>query len=353
VDGPLFFGAAERFAETILDTQDIKALILHMKSVDFMDLTGAETLLSINAQFKRNGIRLVLAGLLNQPLELLRQAGATEKIGEDNIFDDFREAILSVNQRLLQTTCKDCASVLSPEKVRPSHPPKDCQLRTAMVMNSEKMANIMAERIESPVINRLLEDTELAAIADSRLLPISSVDDIPAQLKGTPVEALLIAQNFYQVMDEADSSANLIIGMCMDYRKQLHLPKNCAYIIRSPGANMKDHEFAIALALSTGIRYMALLVHNNCIMSDPFKRRNDFVKVMVRDHRWRHEHAEVMFDDSVQFSYIGEPIVFALEEAHRLRTLFPKLVVVPLLYDVDSDKVFLVRDNDWIAADAQ
>jgi len=345
VDGPLFFGAAERFAETVLQTQNLKAVILHMKSVDLMDLTGAETILSINAQMKRNGIRLVLAELMHQPLELLRCTGALEKIGAANLFDNFREAILSINQRLLETHCHDCATLLKQADARSPHAPKDCQLSRAIALNSDKIANIMSQRLSEPEDHHLITAGQTTAANDNRLRAIASLADIPEELRQTPMEALLKAQNFYELSDEFEQSANLIIGMCMDYRKQLHLPKNCAYVIRSPGANMKDHEFSVALALSSGIRYMALLVHNKCIMSNPNKVRSEFLRVLIQDHHWNEDQAEQVFDLCVSYGQIGEPISFALDESKRLRGLFANLTVVPLLYDVDSDRIFLVRQE--------
>ncbi len=345
VNGPLFFGAAERFAETVLQTQNLKVVILHMKSVDLMDLTGAETLLSMNAQLRRNGISLLLAELPHQPLELLRHNGTLEKIGVENIFDSFREAILTANQRLFETDCHDCAALLTPKQDRTSHAPKDCQLRNAIILNTDRIANVMSERLKIADKKNPTDLQPTNVFTDERLISIESDNDIPAHLQGTPIESLLKAQNMFEAEEETEDTANLIIGMCMDYRKQLHLPKNCAYIIRSPGANMKDHEFSVALALSTGIRYMALLVHNKCIMSDPFKQRRNFLKVLVRNHHWKREQAEMMFSSSVTQGYIGEPVSFALQESHRLKTLFADLTVVPLLYDVDSDKIFLIRDH--------
>jgi SulP family sulfate permease len=347
VDGPLFFGAAERFAETILLTQNLKCVILHMRSVNYMDLTGAETLLSINAQLLRNDIRLVLAELPRQPVDLLRRTGALAEIGEENIFDSFREAILAVNERLLQTTCRDCAVALTPPAGGGRLPgPKECKLRSAIVLNSGGMANLMRERLKAesgmkPKVAPKLQDLDY-----TRLIAVNSEVDIPRQFDRTPIKNLLKAQNFYEVSDESEEAANLIVGMCIDYRKQLHLPRNCAYIIREPGANMKDNEFSIALALSSGIRYMALIVHNKCLMSNVQEKADVFQEVLVRDHQWDPEQARSIFDDRVSDRSIGDPIDFALEESKRLMGLFGKLTVVPLLYDVDTDRIFLIKSAE-------
>ncbi|MBX9685872.1 MAG: SulP family inorganic anion transporter [Candidatus Obscuribacterales bacterium] len=345
VDGPLFFGAAERFTETILVAQNLKAVILHMKAVNVMDMTGAETILSIFEQLKRNGVRLILAELPHQPHDLLRRIGAFERLGADNFFKDFKDAIISANKFALQSYCHGCASVLEPcedPKLR-EQGPRDCKLRTAMLLNTDQIANVMR--------SRLCDQRETGSFARlsaefTSLIELKTADEIPSCLRDTPIEELIKCQNFFEASSDRLDQVDLIVGMCIDYRKQIHLPKNCAYVIRSPGANMRDMEFSIALALSSGIEHMALVVHNNCIMSDPFNKKEIFVETLNKVHGWTKEKAESFFDLKADRLEIEDPVDFALEESKRLSTLFPQLNVVPLLYNVDNDRLFLIKD--WL-----
>ncbi len=107
---------------------------------------------------------------------------------------------------------------------------------------------------------------------------------------------------------------------------------------------MLDSEFSIALALASGIQYMALVVHNKCLMSDPNQQREQFINILVHEHSWTHEQAEVYFDRCASNLEIDDPIEFALEESSRLQDLFRSLIVVPLLYNVDNDRLFLIKD---------
>ena len=147
VDGPLFFGAAERFIETISYTQDLKAIILHMKTVHIMDSTGAQTLLAIHDQLERKNIRLVLAELPDQSLEILEKIDGSHKIGKANIFSDFKEAILSINESLLLSTCTGCAAGLKLDSKAHTEGPRDCLLRKSISMNTDKIADILSQRI--------------------------------------------------------------------------------------------------------------------------------------------------------------------------------------------------------------
>ncbi|MBY0549772.1 MAG: SulP family inorganic anion transporter [Candidatus Obscuribacterales bacterium] len=350
VDGPLFFGAAERFTETILLTQNLKTVILHMKAVSVMDLTGAETILSIHAQLKRNGVRLILAELPHQPLDLLKRLKALEKIGTENLFKDFKDSILSANQQLMQTSCHGCASILNKQDgdeascaVEPG--PKDCRLRSAMAQNTDQIANIMRMRMSGGPEKGSLATLATPVADQNRLVGIERIEDIPGSIRGTPFEDLLACQNFFDP-DAKTSGTEMIIGLCTDYRAQGHLPKTCTFVVRSPGANMQDSEFSIALAISSGVKFMALVVHNRCVMSNPFERRERFVTMLQEEHAWSAEKAETFFEQKAGALEIEDPIDFAISEASRLRTLFPSLRVVPLFYNVDNDKMYVIKD--WL-----
>ncbi|MBX9696417.1 MAG: hypothetical protein K2Z81_28780, partial [Cyanobacteria bacterium] len=178
--------------------------------------------------------------------------------------------------------------------------------------------------------------------------------DIPESLRTTPIAELISCHNFYEVTDmDSDDKADLIIGMCVDYRKQLHIPKNAAYVIRSPGANMRDCEFGISLGLSAGLKYMALIVHNRCLMEDPFEKRDLVLNCLTKEHGWTDYKAETFFDRVANEKEINDPIDFVIEESGRLRTLFKSLTVVPLLYNVDNDRLYLVNDGSELVVETK
>ncbi|HET6274055.1 MAG TPA: carbonic anhydrase, partial [Bacteroidota bacterium] len=79
----------------------------------------------------------------------------------------------------------------------------------------------------------------------NRLLDISSEGDILPQYRGTPIGLLLEYHNLNRPY-ESYANAQLLIGMCMDNRKHLHIPDNFAFIIRAGGANLRYSEFKVS-----------------------------------------------------------------------------------------------------------
>jgi len=100
IDGPLFFGAAERFVKTTTAHPKINFLILRMRRVPIIDTTGILALLSIHKQLERQGCQLLLSGLQDNVKEKIKATGAWEEIGEQNIFDWTRDAKIAAQERL-------------------------------------------------------------------------------------------------------------------------------------------------------------------------------------------------------------------------------------------------------------
>ncbi len=132
----------------------------------------------------------------------------------------------------------------------------------------------------------------------------------------------------------------------MDNRKHLRIPENFAYIIRTGGANLRYSEFKVSYAIAIGkIKYIALIGHNNCGMVNLISKREDFINGLVENAGWEREWAEQHFMHFAPMFEIGNEIDFLLSEAKRLRLRYPKITIVPLLYKIEDNKLYLIRED--------
>lgn len=84
IDGPFFFGAAEHFEQVMRQLhQDVRLVVLRMKRVPFIDVTGTLTLREIARQFHRRGTRVVLCETNALVTEKLRRAGVLAELDSD------------------------------------------------------------------------------------------------------------------------------------------------------------------------------------------------------------------------------------------------------------------------------
>jgi carbonic anhydrase len=179
----------------------------------------------------------------------------------------------------------------------------------------------------------------------SKLISILSKEDILPEYRDNPIGQLLEFHNLNKPL-ESYKSAKLLIGMCMDNRKHLHVPDNFAFIIRSGGANLRYSEFKVSYAISVGgVRHIALIGHNNCGMVNLIARKEQFISGMVEATGWERSQAEDHFLHFAPMFEIGNETDFILSETKRLRLRYPKIKIAPMLYKVEDNKLYLIDEN--------
>lgn len=179
----------------------------------------------------------------------------------------------------------------------------------------------------------------------NRLVPVQNAADIFPAYRSTPIGHLLEYHNLAFPF-KSYTRAELLIGMCMDHRKHLHIPDNFAYIIRAGGANLRYSEFKVSYAIAVGgVTTIALIGHTNCGMVNIAARKAQFVENLVANAGWTEAQAEEHFNSFAPLFEIGNEIDFVLSEAKRLRQRYPKVLVAPMLYRVEDNLLYLLNEQ--------
>jgi len=132
----------------------------------------------------------------------------------------------------------------------------------------------------------------------------------------------------------------------MDPRKHLRMPENFAYIMRAGGGNLRYSEFKVSYAIAIGgVSAIALLGHTNCGMVNLMSRREQFIAGLVQNGGWDREWAEQHFLHFSPMFEIGNEVDFVLSEAKRLRLRYPKMLVAPLLYRVEDNRLYQLKEG--------
>ena len=176
-----------------------------------------------------------------------------------------------------------------------------------------------------------------------QIISVTKQEDILPEYRGTPVELLLEYHNLGRAAG-ASQAPQLLIGMCMDSRKALRIPNDFAFVLRTAGANMRDNEFRISYAIAVGrVRTIVLLAHTDCGMARLAERREQFIRGLVDAAGWDEARAVKHFEDCAPKFGIRDEVDFVLHEADRLRRIYPRIAIVPLLYRVEDDLLYQLR----------
>jgi len=112
VNGSLFFGAVSHVQNELASidekTPTCKHVLLLLKGVNFIDVAGSELFAQEAKRRTEMGGGLYLYGLKSKPLDMLRQGGYLQEIGEDHFFQSKSAALSSIVPHLNGDICRHC-----------------------------------------------------------------------------------------------------------------------------------------------------------------------------------------------------------------------------------------------------
>jgi SulP family sulfate permease len=99
IDGPFFFGAAEKLERTLERLQlGVETIVLRLGRVPFMDATGLNTLSEIIGRLRKRHVHVLLCGIHPTLRQSLDSAGITAQVGEQNFCNDMHEVAQRVRK---------------------------------------------------------------------------------------------------------------------------------------------------------------------------------------------------------------------------------------------------------------
>jgi SulP family sulfate permease len=96
INGPFFFGAAEKFKDTLLEvSRKPKVLIIRMRNVPAIDSTAMHALRDLIRRTRAEGTVVMLSDVHSQPLVALGRSDMLDELGEDFIFGNVDAALVA------------------------------------------------------------------------------------------------------------------------------------------------------------------------------------------------------------------------------------------------------------------
>ncbi|MGZ2369022.1 SulP family inorganic anion transporter [Ancylomarina sp. YFZ004] len=94
ISGPFFFASAKQYAQLI---QQIglksKIIVIRMRHVPFIDATGFHNFKAVIKSLQNSNVRIILSGVNESVLLDMEKYDLTSKIGDEYIFDSFKDAL--------------------------------------------------------------------------------------------------------------------------------------------------------------------------------------------------------------------------------------------------------------------
>lgn len=111
IHGPLFFGAADRFESTLSNSihQQPTVLILKMRHVSMIDVTGVSNLSTFVTKFMKRGGKVLITEIKDEPLEMLKKTDLYDTIGAEHFYSNTSDAINYALDVINIKKCPYCA----------------------------------------------------------------------------------------------------------------------------------------------------------------------------------------------------------------------------------------------------
>ncbi len=175
-------------------------------------------------------------------------------------------------------------------------------------------------------------------------IPVEKKEDIFSIYHDTPIEKLLCYHNLHCPFDKYDV-AEMLVAMCIDHRKYLHMPDNFAYVIRSAGVNLRQQEFQVSFAIGVGnVKAIALIGHNECAMAALSQVEEKFIEGLNQKVNWPPQKGREQFEKYLPLYEIGDEKRHILFETARLREIYPNMLIAPLFFNVNDNHIYQLKE---------
>lgn len=176
------------------------------------------------------------------------------------------------------------------------------------------------------------------------LTVVESRQDIPQEWQGTPIECLIMAQNFGWPI-QSTGKPELLIATCIEFRYALPVPRMYSYVIRRASGRVIGSEFSVGYTIAQGVKYLAVIGHNDCGMSQLEAKKAGVIEAFVAQG-WPRDAAEQYVAKQATRHAIADELLALKDEYVRLRKIFRQLVVAPLFVCLHDSRFYV---PNWVS----
>jgi SulP family sulfate permease len=203
VRGSLFFGAAQHvedaLAANLAENPGQHLLLLRMHGVDRCDLSGIEMLEGIVRLYRRLGGDVFLVGVRAPVMDVMRQSGFSEALGEDHYLAQEGAVELLFEEGIDPAVCiYECEHRVFAECQALEKHPYDARLPVGLSRDTHPLCHLAVAQFEeelrrharNAVLLDVREPEEYASghVAGARLLPLRYIiDEAPSLPKDRPI----------------------------------------------------------------------------------------------------------------------------------------------------------------------
>lgn len=98
LSGTIFFAVVEKLSNYMISKPDTQVIILSMRGVPVIDISGVQALMELDEELKAKGIKMMLTSVQPKVLKMLERGKLIKNIGEEYVFESAEHAIVYAHE---------------------------------------------------------------------------------------------------------------------------------------------------------------------------------------------------------------------------------------------------------------
>lgn len=166
LNGPMFFAATDKLLNIDSNESGISVIILRASNMTLLDIEAIRNLEKMVEECEKNGIKIIIANIKDQPLRAMQKVGLVEKIGEENFCKNIDEAI-EIAEKIIEEKQQSQIDAINEKKKKAELALEEKRLKIEALIE-EKRLKILAiqEELKKLTSNINLDDDQDNVVAE-------------------------------------------------------------------------------------------------------------------------------------------------------------------------------------------
>ncbi len=98
--GTIFFAVVDKLITQLSELENTKVLILSMRGVPVIDLSGVQGMIELISALQENGTEVMFTSVQPKVIKKMKRAGILDMVGKENVFTSAERAIVTAHTHL-------------------------------------------------------------------------------------------------------------------------------------------------------------------------------------------------------------------------------------------------------------
>lgn len=106
LSGPIFFATTEKLSQEMENLENLHYMILSMRGVPLIDTTGVQMLVEMSAALRKQGTKVLFAGVQPKVREMMARGGLVDEVGEKYFFWGVEQSIVAIEDHMIEVAAQ-------------------------------------------------------------------------------------------------------------------------------------------------------------------------------------------------------------------------------------------------------